>query len=151
MAGDTLFVPATQGHVLAVARDLCPEERETLRDMGAEADAERIALTAAAHSAPCYAALRVGRPIAVFGALPSGADGGLWFLATPEAFAQPIVMVREGRRMVREMLARYDRLVGAVDARRDGVHKWLRLLGFEVGVPTAERVPMRPYRIERRP
>lgn len=150
MAADTIFLKATRRDALHVAENLNAGERETLRDLGLEATAAAIAVSAVERSDPAIAAARGGHPVAIFGAVPGEGFGSMWFLATAHAFDQPRVLVREGRRYVQEMLQKYPRLQGAVDARRDGTIKWLRLMGFRIGeVERKGAVGFRRYWIER--
>lgn len=92
-------------------------------------------------------------PVALFGCailsvLPARASP--WFLATPRVAEARVPMLRDARRVVRGWRDIYGLLENVADGRNVTTLRWLRALGFRLGVPynTPAGTPVVPFTME---
>jgi hypothetical protein len=74
-----------------------------------------------------------GKVAAIWGYSASsvmGSTAHLWLLSSAVVEEHPVSFSRETRRLVREMLELYPRLIIDVDSRHEKAQKWTRWLGF---------------------
>lgn len=73
------------------------------------------------------------RPVAE--SIATGRTGVAWLLTTDTVDRYPVTFWRESRRVVQDMLSRWDVLVNAIDARYAAAIRWAARLGFSVAPP----------------
>lgn len=110
-------------------------------------------------SREAYAMLFDGEPAAVFGVVPMpkvtlvGAERGrVWALTGRGVDKHKKAFIRWSRRVVTQLLERYELLFNFVDARYVGALRWLASLGFDVFLPEqygAHGALFCPFRIRR--
>ena len=145
MADKLVARPVEPGDVSHVAYNLCELERETLREMhGPNVDFRNMVAEHVLRSRPVRAVAKAGghQPaLALVGVIPLSllrGTGSIWFLATDAAFERPGRLVRPSRGYIQELLTQYEQLENKVDARRTGIVRWLRFMGFTVPEPVQE-------------
>lgn len=74
-------------------------------------------------------------PAMMFGACPESVISGsavVWALGTDKMFERKFSMVREGRKIVKLWLEKFNKLHNIVDARNHLSIRWLEMIGFTI-------------------
>lgn len=135
------IVPAQACHIPAIAAHVRGADRAELWAAACLTPAESMARTLE-RSTMAWTGLMAGRPVCMFGAVPSSILGNVgrpWMVGTRHLDEHPFVFLRRCQGGVTTMRERFDRLENWVDARNERAIRWLAWLGFEIG-PAPEKL-----------
>jgi len=126
--------PITRAHVEAFVPTM--ENRDELERLTGR-DAVTYIAEAAEQSAYTFAGVTADGPIFIGGVrgVPHHTYGAVWMLGGPRIDRAKKFYLRATRAQVDHMLTMFDRLFTSVDARYPKSLRWLRWLGFTVGIP----------------
>lgn len=128
------FVKVERWHVDYVAehmRDQDVEEARALYDLSPRQALDYSLASYGDH----WTALFNGEPAAIFGVVPGtvlGTVGMLWMLGTPRLLRHSKLFAKSAKRVVDEMLERYDVLVNEAYANNTVTIRWLTWLGAKL-------------------
>lgn len=149
------IVPATDEHILTVAKGIRLEDRREIWASN-KATPHRSLLRSKRMSDEMWAGTVDGEAVCLFGIVPLSLlspVGIVWMLGTSGIERHDRAFLRRNRGWIAEALTRYELLVNMVDARNTKAIKWLKWLGaeFENPVPWGEEeLPFMPFKIERK-
>lgn len=125
----------------AIKKDIIPIVRnmryEDIREVTAFGNSPAFSLGFGFQvSKPCLTVTVEGKPVAMFGAVPlgDGVTAVVWLLGT-DAISKPvnrIRFVRESRKWLDYLFAKYSKLTNLVDSRNKLHISWLKWMGFVV-------------------
>ncbi len=128
---------ATEDDARYVARNLRAADRAEVRALGFTP--EQAVEVSRRESDTAWVARVNGTPAMVFGVRQAlvAEEAEIWALGTDVCTSCPRQMLWYGRRIVEGLSRRYPVMKNYCDARYDAAHRWLRKIGFSVGVPRA--------------
>jgi ribosomal protein S18 acetylase RimI-like enzyme len=133
--GSLYFRDLISGDIDHIAANMREADRQEVVAFRGNTDM-RAALGSCVLMSSHYWVAAVGaEPIFVFGVVPVSLLDGMgapWMLGTDKTFNYPRILVKDGRRYIREMLELYSTLANFVDARNEKSIRWLKRLGFTV-------------------
>jgi hypothetical protein len=132
-----IAVPAHSDHICWIANNMTQGERDECAAMGlGPFQALRDSLDRSA-SAWTGMLMPGARPLCMFGVVPvNGLLSGVgepWFASTDELARYKAGFLKRNGEFIRKMTEIFPCLIGYVDVRHTGAHRWLRWLGFRVG------------------
>lgn len=125
------IVKASSENFFSLIGYLRDDDREELRLQGT--DEETAMMTGAAYSSIKYALVRNNKTIGVYGVLPiqtMNRIAAVYYLGTDESIHIPKVMLKEGRRFIKECLEKYDLLFNIVWKENKTHIEYIKRLGF---------------------
>lgn len=129
-------MPADLAHIAVHLRAADREELSATRPIGAELNVAAVLQNAVGRSSFVKTGVAPdGEPVALLGVAPMSLLGGIgcpWMLGTDRVFEFPRAFIKEGTRLVGDMLGMYPHLINYVDARNVKSIRWLKRLGFTV-------------------
>lgn len=123
--------PATAEDVVHVANNLRPEDAREIAAVGGD-----LAAAFVDSAGQCFTAFSTRKvlPVALFGAVPDGDFGTVWFVATQELRGDQMSLLRESRRWLDHLSRPFPSgLHNYADARNDLHIRWCQLTGFTMG------------------
>lgn len=128
------IVEATNSHAFNLATRLRTREREAYEQLG---DAYDTIKTEVYRSLHAYAVLYEGQVVAIYGVkgVPIGTSAYLWLVCSEMCERFPITFLRLSRKVVDDLLTRFDRVHGLVLCDFEKSVRWLRWIGCDMHEP----------------